>query len=159
LPGCDRSCGGRIQVFIGSVTGTQPQIAAGRIRALATGHPKRLRNMPELATVAESVPGFSNDGWYGIVAPAGTPAPVIRKLNAEMKRALANPEFSKHVESLGMEPTTGSTPEELREWTQRACALEESGTRCGHPGAGELRTFTLRQAQGERKASGFPPPA
>ena len=70
--------------------------------AVATGHLKRLRSMPEIPTVAESFPGFSNDGWYGIVAPAGTPAPIINKLNAEMKRALANAEFSKQIEALGM---------------------------------------------------------
>jgi tripartite-type tricarboxylate transporter receptor subunit TctC len=78
--------------------------------------------MPDLPAVAESVPGFSNDGWYGIFAPARTPAPIINKLNAEMKRALANPEFTKHVEAIGMEPTAGSTPEELREWVRSELA-------------------------------------
>ena len=112
----------RIQVFVGSVTGTQAQVSAGRIRAIATGHVKRLRSMPDMPTVAESFPGFSNDGWYGIVAPAGTPAPIINKLNAEMKRALANAEFSTHIESLGMEPTAGSTPAELREWIRSELA-------------------------------------
>ena len=107
--------GGRIQALFGSVTGTQPQVSAGRIRALATGHLKRLRTMPDLPTVAESIPGFSNNGWYGIFAPAGTPAPIITKLNAEMTRALANAEFSKHVDTIGMEPA-GSTPQELRDW-------------------------------------------
>jgi tripartite-type tricarboxylate transporter receptor subunit TctC len=106
---------GRIEAFVGSVTGTLPQVSAGRIRAIATGHIKRLRSMPEMPTVAESFPGFSDDGWYGIVAPAGTPARIINKLNAEMKRALANAEFSAHIESIGMEPAS-STPEELREW-------------------------------------------
>ena len=111
----------RIQVFVGSVTGTQTQVSAGRIRAIATGHIKRLRSMPDMPTVAESFPGFSNDGWYGIVGPAGTPAPIVDKLNAEMKRALANAEFGKHVESLGMEPAS-STPEELREWIRSELA-------------------------------------
>ena len=113
--------GGRIQVFVGSVTGTQPQISAGRIRAIATGHIKRLRSMPEMPTVAEAFPGFSNDGWYGIVAPTGTPAPIVNKLSAEMKRALADTEFIKHVESLGMEATSG-TPEALREWIRSELA-------------------------------------
>ena len=113
--------GGRIQALFGSVTGTQPQVSAGRIRALATGHLKRLRTMPDLPTVAESLPGFTNNGWYGIVAPAGTPAPIITKLNAEMKRALANAEFSKHIETIGMEPA-GSTPQELREWVRSELA-------------------------------------
>ncbi len=112
---------GRIQVFLGSVTGTQPQVEAGRIRALATGHSARLRAMPDLPTIAETLPGFSNDGWYGIFGPAGTPAPIVRKLNAEMKRALANAEFTKQIESLGMVPA-GSTPQELREWVRSELA-------------------------------------
>jgi tripartite-type tricarboxylate transporter receptor subunit TctC len=111
----------RIQAFFGSVTGTQPQVAAGRIRAIATGHVERLRSMPALPTVAESLPGFTNNGWYGIFAPAGTPAPIIDKLNAEMRRALANPEFSKHIEAIGMEPA-GSTPQELRDWVRNELA-------------------------------------
>jgi tripartite-type tricarboxylate transporter receptor subunit TctC len=106
---------GRIQVFVGSVTGTMPQVSAGRIRAIATGHIKRLASMPDMPTVAESFPGFSNDGWYGIVAPARTPSAIVNKLNAEMRRALANVEFSKQIDSIGMEPAS-STPEELRIW-------------------------------------------
>jgi tripartite-type tricarboxylate transporter receptor subunit TctC len=74
-----------------------------------------------MPAVAEYFPGFSNDGWYGIVAPVGTPATIINKLNAEMKRALANAEFSRHVESIGMEPAS-STPEELREWIRSELA-------------------------------------
>ncbi|HYC45605.1 MAG TPA: tripartite tricarboxylate transporter substrate-binding protein [Burkholderiales bacterium] len=62
-------------VFAALVTGTQPQLSAGRIRAIATGHPKRLRSMPDLPAMAEPVPGFSNDGWYGMFAPRGIPAP------------------------------------------------------------------------------------
>lgn len=121
-PGMIDLVGGRIQVFVGSVTGAQPHISAGRIRAIATGHPKRLSSMPDTPTVAESVPGFSNDGWYGIVAPVGTPAPIINRLNAEMKRALANAEFSKHIETIGMLPAAGGTPQELREWTRSELA-------------------------------------
>ncbi len=113
--------GDRIQALFGSVTGTQPQVAAGRIRALATGHLERLRSMPQLPTVAESLPGFSNNGWYGIFAPAGTPAPIINKLHAEMTRALANAEFSKHIELIGMEPA-GSTPQELSAWVRSELA-------------------------------------
>lgn len=112
---------GRIQVFVGSVTGTRPQVTAGKIRAIATGHLKRLRSMPDMPTVAESFPGFSNDGWYGLLGPAGTPAAIIGKLHAQVKTALADAEFAKHVESLGMEPTTG-TPEELAQWIRTELA-------------------------------------
>ena len=112
---------GRIQVFVGSVTGTRPQIQAMRIRAIATGHSKRLRTMPDLPTVAETVPGFLNDGWYGLFGPVGVPAPVISKLNAEMTRALANAEFRKQVETLGMEPG-GGTPQDLGKWVRSELA-------------------------------------
>lgn len=105
----------RVQVFVGSVTGTQAQIAAGKVRAVATGHLKRVRTLPDVPTIAESIPGFTNNGWYGIFGPAGMPAPVVSRLNAQMKDALANAEFSKHIEVLGMEPA-GGTPQDLREW-------------------------------------------
>jgi len=109
--------GNRIQAAIGSVTGSQPQIAAGRIRAIATSHFARLRSMPSVPTISETLPGYTGNGWYGMVAPAGTPRPVVDKLYAEMKRALSNAEFSKHIESLGLEPVSG-TPQEFREWVQ-----------------------------------------
>jgi len=113
--------GGRIQAFIGSVTGTQAQIQSGKVRALATGHAKRLSAMPDLPTVAETVPGFHGDGWYGLFGPAGTPAPVVKILHAEMARAQANPEFIKLIERLGMVPTSG-TPQELRAWVSSELA-------------------------------------
>lgn len=112
---------GRIQAFVGSVTGTMPQVSAGRLRAIATGHRIRLSSMPDLPTVAESLPGFTNDGWFGIVGPAGMPVPVIDKLYAEMKRALADAEVSKQIESLGMVPSI-STPQELGEWIRSELA-------------------------------------
>ena len=111
----------RVQVFVGSVTGTQAQIAAGKIRAVATGHQQRLAKFPDVPTIAESFPGFTNNGWYGVFGPAGLPAPIVDKLNAEMKRALASAEFTKHIEALGMEPN-GSTPQELREWVRSELA-------------------------------------
>ena len=72
-------------------------------------------------TVAETLPGFTNNGWYGLVGPHGMPRPIVQKLNAEIHRALANPEFAAHIEKLGMEPA-GSTPQELREWIRSEIA-------------------------------------
>ena len=106
---------GRIQAFFGSVTGSQPQVAAGKLRAMATGHAQRLRSMPDVPTIAETVPGFSCDGWYGILVPAGTPETIVKKLNAEMQQALSNAAFTKQLESVGIEPG-GGTPQELRDW-------------------------------------------
>ena len=113
---------GRIQVFVGSVTASQTLVSTGRVRGIATGHVKRLRSMPDMPTVAESFPGFSNDGWYGIVAPAHTSQAIVGKLNAELRRALANAEFSKHIEAIGMEPASGGTPKELGDWIRSELA-------------------------------------
>jgi tripartite-type tricarboxylate transporter receptor subunit TctC len=113
--------GGRIQAFAGSLTGTMAQVSAGRIRAIATGHRERLRSLPDVPTVAEALPGFANDSWYGLVGPRGMPVPVINRLNAELGRALANAEFTKLVESLHMVPV-GSTPKELGEWIRSELA-------------------------------------
>lgn len=104
--------GGRIQALFGGIPYCQPQLAAGRIRAIGVGHPTRVRSLPELPAVAETLPGFNNTTWYGLLAPAGTPAPIINKLNTEMKKAIANAEFVKQLEALGLEPAA-STPKEF----------------------------------------------
>lgn len=109
--------GGRIQGAIGSVAGSQPQIAAGRLRAVATSHFERLRSMPSVPAIAETLPGYTGNAWYGLVAPAGTPASIVDKLNAETKRAAANPELARRIEALGMEPFA-STPQEFRNWVK-----------------------------------------
>ena len=116
---------GRIQAIFGSIPQWQPHLAAGRVRAIGIGHPTRVRSMPEVPAVAETLPGFNNTTWYGFLAPAGTPARIIDKVNAEMNRALADAAFRKYLESIGMEPV-GSTPKafgdlirsELARWTQ-----------------------------------------
>ena len=116
---------GRIQAIFGSIPQWQPHLATGKVRAIGIGHPTRVRSMPEVPAVAELLPGFNNTTWYGLLAPVGTPAPIIDKVNAEMKRAVANAEFSKHLESIGMEPASSSPKEfhdlirvELARWTK-----------------------------------------
>lgn len=103
---------GRIQAIFGSIPQWQPHIAAGRVRALAIGHPTRVRTMPDTPAIAEFYPGFNNTTWYGLLGPAGTPAHAVNKVNAEMKRAIADPAFRKHLESIGLEPAS-STPKEF----------------------------------------------
>src|SRR4051812_46923307 len=94
---------GRIQAIFGSIPQWQPHLATGKVRAIGVGHPKRVKAMPEVPAIAETLPGFNNTSWYGILAPAGTPAPIINKINAEMRRAAANPEFIKSIENIGLE--------------------------------------------------------
>ena len=104
--------GGRIQALFGGLPYCQPQLAAGRIRAVAVGHPNRVRSLPELPALAETLPGFNNTTWFGLLAPKGTPEPIVSKLNAEMKNALGNVEFAKQFEAFGLEAAPG-TPKEL----------------------------------------------
>ena len=103
---------GRIQAIFGSIPQWQPHLATGRVRAVGIGHPTRVKSMPEVQAIAEILPGFNNTSWYGFLAPAGTPAPIINKINAEMNRAASNPEFIKFIEGMGLE-IAKSTPQEM----------------------------------------------
>ncbi len=103
---------GRIQAIFGSIPQWQPHLATGRVRAIGIGHPTRVKSMPDVPAIAEFLPGFNNTSWYGLLAPAGTPAPIINKINAEMNRAASNPEFIRHVEGMGLE-VASSTPTEM----------------------------------------------
>jgi tripartite-type tricarboxylate transporter receptor subunit TctC len=104
----------RAQALFGGIPYTGPQVKAGRVRAIAMGHPKRVKSWPEVPAVAETLPGFNNTTWYGLLAPAGTPKPIITRINAEMNKALANAEFVKHLEAIGLEPVGSSTPAEFQ---------------------------------------------
>ncbi len=105
---------GRIHALFGGITYTGPAIQAGKVRAIAVGHPKRVRAFPDLPTIAEWLPGFNCSTWYGILAPAGTPRPIVNKVNAELRNALASPAFLKQFDTMGL-IAVSSTPEELRE--------------------------------------------
>jgi tripartite-type tricarboxylate transporter receptor subunit TctC len=89
-----------------------PHIKSGRVRALAVTSSKRSRLFPDLPTVAETLPGYSASGWYGLLAPAGTPQPIIAKLNAEAVKALQSPDVAGKLSSQGAEPA-GGTPAEF----------------------------------------------
>jgi len=105
---------GRAQALFGGIPYTGPQVKAGKLRAVAIGHPKRMSGWPDVPAIAETLPGFSNTTWFGLVGPAGTPKAVVDRINAEMKRAVANPGFARQLEALGLEPAS-STPSEFRD--------------------------------------------
>lgn len=125
--------GGQIQVMIGPAVAILPLAQSGKIRALAVTSLKRSPLAPELPTVAESVPGFEVSGWYGLAAPAGTPKPIVARLNAEANRALKSPEVIEQFRIQGYE-TLGGMPDEMKaqirtdvaQWTKiiRDAAIE-----------------------------------
>ena len=103
---------GNVQVLFSTWVAGRPHIESGRIRALAVSTAKRLSGV-NLPTVAEAgIPGYDAGVWYAFLAPAGTPRDIVSKLNAEILRAAAHPEFKAVLERAAIEPI-GSTPEEL----------------------------------------------
>jgi tripartite-type tricarboxylate transporter receptor subunit TctC len=84
------------------------------VKVIGVGHPMRLKSMPELPAIAETVPGFANTGWFGFLAPAGTPRPVVQQFNGVLNKALVAPDTVKRFFAAGLEPAT-TTPEEFHE--------------------------------------------
>jgi len=102
---------GRLSFTFGALNIQLPQVKAGKIRALAVTSPARLEALPEIPTVAESgLPGFEYIGWLGIAAPAGTPEPIIERLQREIAAVLLTDEARRYFASYGREPVA-STPE------------------------------------------------
>jgi tripartite-type tricarboxylate transporter receptor subunit TctC len=106
--------GGHVDLAFLSLTSVVPQIKAKRLRALAITSAKRTALMPELPTFAEAgVVGFEVTGWYGVMAPAGTPKEVVSRLFADITRALTQPDLAQTLASFGLEPAVSSSPEEF----------------------------------------------
>ncbi len=100
--------GGRIDAVLASFISMQPLAASGRLRMLAIARASRMVDYPNVPTIAETIPGYTAGGWYGIVAPANTPREIILLLNSEINRALALPEIQNQMKSYGLEIHTES---------------------------------------------------
>lgn len=100
---------GQTQLIFTGAPALMPMVKSGRLRALAVSSPKRIGILPDVPTVAESglteLAGFQADQWYGIVAPAGTPAVVVQKLNAQINASLRSAEILQRLNAEGAEPT------------------------------------------------------
>ena len=97
--------GGQIQFMFLDMSSALSQIKAGKLRALAVAPSRRFVGLPDVPTVAEQgFPGFDIHGWYGLLARAGTPEPVMNALYTEVKRALATDEVRRIFEAQGIEP-------------------------------------------------------
>ena len=104
--------GGSIQLMFDNMPSALPMAREGKIRAIAVTTAKRSSAAPEIPTIAESIPGFEATTWFAMFAPAGTPKPVVDKLNAEVLRVFRLPEVAERLKTLGLEAVL-SSPEEL----------------------------------------------
>jgi tripartite-type tricarboxylate transporter receptor subunit TctC len=96
---------GRVSLMFGSFISTRAHAEQGKLKVLATAGSKRAEAAPNLPTIAEAgVPGYAVDVWYAMLAPSGTPRPVLEKLNAAVTKILHSPEATKKLAALGLEP-------------------------------------------------------
>ena len=108
-----------------------PFVQTGKIKMLATTAPRRIAQLPELPTIAETLPGFEAAGWYGFFATAGTPRPVLERLNAEIVKAVSAPDVSSRIEAMSLIPAPQTLDDAARfvqaeavKWTR---AVQASG--------------------------------
>ena len=103
---------GQVQFAFASIPTTWPQVKASRLRALAQGGSTRSPVVPNVPTVAETLPGFQAVTWYALYAPRATPPAIVARLNAEVVKILADPAFAQRLANQGLDPAP-STPAEL----------------------------------------------
>jgi tripartite-type tricarboxylate transporter receptor subunit TctC len=104
--------GGQVQVTFGSFPGLIPFVKAGQLKVLGVATERRTKLAPELPTIAETLPGFHANSWYGLFAPTGTPKAIVDRIAAEGAKVLADPALVERLAGQGAEPAA-STPAEL----------------------------------------------
>ena len=125
---------GHVQLTFANLVPTQPQVKAGKLRGIAVTGVERVKQLPEVPTIAESgMPGFDVTVWYGIEVPAGTPKPVIALMSRDINHVLRLPEVAERLSREGATPMGGTPAEfgalidrELRKWAQ---AVRVSGAK------------------------------
>jgi tripartite-type tricarboxylate transporter receptor subunit TctC len=114
--------GGEIPLVFGDMSTVRPHLASGRLRALGVLGKSRTPIAPEIPTIAEAgLPGYEAEGWFAVLAPAGTPARIVNKLNAALVSILDSTEVKARLSTSALE-TSFSTPAELRQKIARDSA-------------------------------------
>jgi tripartite-type tricarboxylate transporter receptor subunit TctC len=113
--------GGRVDLIFDPLFSSLPHIKSGRMKAIAVIGPKRSPIAPDLAVANETLPGFTVDSIFGLVAPAATPPDVVQKISAEIARILATPEMRARMADVGLTPV-GSSPQEFNELIRKEMA-------------------------------------
>ncbi|HEX2826015.1 MAG TPA: tripartite tricarboxylate transporter substrate binding protein [Burkholderiales bacterium] len=118
---------GQVQLMFSPIAVAKPHVKANRLRMVAVTSAKRWPSLPDVPAIAETIPGYEATGWYGIVAPAKTPRPVVMRLNQEIVKAVSSADVKQQLASFDLEPI-GSSPgqmtshinDELQKWAKVA---------------------------------------
>ena len=101
---------GRTQAMISSIPATDSFVKSGKLRRIAVSSGKRYPAFPDVAAIAETIPGFNIDGWFAMVAPTGTPAPIVQRLNREIDVVLKDAEVLQRINQFGLGTSGAGTP-------------------------------------------------
>jgi tripartite-type tricarboxylate transporter receptor subunit TctC len=104
---------GRVDIMVETITLALPHIKSGKLRALAVTSPEPRDYLPDVPPVSRTLPGLVFQSWLGIAVPAQTPAPIVRRLNRDLRKALAHPEVEQRLAALGGRAAPGA-PSALR---------------------------------------------
>jgi tripartite-type tricarboxylate transporter receptor subunit TctC len=115
----------QLELHCPSLAGAMPTLRAGQFRALGVTGARRSPSAPDIPSIAETVPGYDASGLYGLSAPAGTPQPILARLNAELQAMLADPAVQATLRNAGVDPEPGSPAamretmlDNIRRWTE-----------------------------------------
>ena len=103
---------GRCQLIVGSLLPTVPHFKTGKLRPLAVTTAKPWYSLPDVPTLGDTLPGYEVELWFGVMAPKGTPRPILDRLNATVNKFLQEPDMKKNLDAQGMAPS-GGTPEKF----------------------------------------------
>ncbi len=120
-PGLNGLLGGEIQLYATPMPSAIPHLKTNRLRGIAVTTAKRSSAVPDIPTVAETVPGYEASGWSAVFGPKGLPKDIAARWNSEINRILQLPDVKERMAALGMEPAGGS-PEHLRDFVKREIA-------------------------------------
>jgi tripartite-type tricarboxylate transporter receptor subunit TctC len=114
--------GGQVDILFDQFPSSKNYIDGGKLKAIGAISPQKIPGYPNVMTMEDAgMKGFTDEAWYGLLAPAGTPAEVIAKLTEAMKKTMANPEFRKKIEDVGARPV-GNSPQEFKAQVQSEIA-------------------------------------
>jgi tripartite-type tricarboxylate transporter receptor subunit TctC len=133
-PGINDLLGGQIPFMFSNLSVVKGNIEGGKLRALAVTSSKRVPSLPDVPAMAETFPGFDAATWFALVAPADTPREAVMRINAEIKKIVATPDFQKRFEALGMIPDRDRTPDEINGYIKSEIAkwakvIEDAGVK------------------------------